>query len=82
MSMIIVLLSVVMLAGPAHAQQQRVYGPDGKSLGTISRDSAGNARAYDERGRSLGTSSTSSDGTTTYYDPRGSVIGRSKKDLK
>ena len=67
------------LAASAHAEQTRIYGPDGRSLGTVSRDSAGSARYYGPDGRSRGTSSTSSDGTTTYYDAQGRVIGRSTR---
>jgi YD repeat-containing protein len=75
----IITIVAFLLAGTAHAQQLRVYGPDGKSTGTITRDSAGNERIRDQSGRNVGTSSTSSDGTTTYYDAQGRVIGRSRK---
>jgi hypothetical protein len=75
----IVLALLLVLAGPAGAQQQqRIYGPDGKSLGTVTRDSQGSARFYEARGKSLGTSSTDSAGTTTFYDSRGRVIGRTR----
>jgi YD repeat-containing protein len=75
---IIALLSLFAL--PAQAGEQvRIYGPDGRSLGTVTKDSAGNERFRDVQGRSTGTSSTSGN-TTTIYDQRGNVIGRAKKE--
>ncbi|WP_028164165.1 hypothetical protein [Bradyrhizobium elkanii] len=68
---------LALLTLPAQAgEQTRIYGPDGKSLGTATLDSAGNVRFRDAQGRSLGTSSTAG-GTTTFYNSRGNVTGRS-----
>jgi YD repeat-containing protein len=60
----------------AQAQQTRLYGADGRSVGTATPSGNGSTRYHDERGRSTGTSTTSN-GTTTFYDSRGRVIGRS-----
>jgi YD repeat-containing protein len=70
--------ALVLLALPAQAQQTRLYGPDGRSLGTVVPTSPGSNRFYDQTGRSAGTSTTTGD-TTTYYDARGNVIGRSRR---
>ena len=72
-------VAIALLAATAHAQQTRVYDKSGRSIGTISRDSAGSEHFRDQSGRSLGTSRTSSEGTTTFYDAQGRVIGRSTK---
>jgi hypothetical protein len=54
-----VALAVLLLATPAQADEQtRVYGRDGRVLGTITTDSSG-------------TSSTTSDGTTVFYGADG-----------
>jgi hypothetical protein len=58
------------------AEQTRLYGPDGRSVGTATTDSAGSTTFRDARGRTTGTSSTTSDGATTFRDPRGNVTGR------
>jgi hypothetical protein len=62
--------AAAMLTLPAQAgEQTRIYGPDGKSVGTATPDSAGTVRFRDAQGRSLGTSSTTG-GTTTFMTPR------------
>lgn len=66
---------LAVLALPVQAQQTRLYGPDGRSVGTIATDSAGSKRFYDARGRSVGTSSTDSQGVTTIYDGAGRRTG-------
>jgi hypothetical protein len=73
---IAVAAGVALLSLPAQAQQTRLFGPDGRSIGTVTRDSSGSTRHFDSRGRSIGTSTTTG-GTTTFYDARGHVIGRS-----
>lgn len=70
------LLAAMLFALPAQAQQQRIYGPEGRSLGTVSTDSAGTQQFRDARGNSTGTATTDSQGNTTVYDPRGNVVGR------
>jgi hypothetical protein len=60
----------------APAQQTRLYGADGRSVGTATPYGNGSIRYRDERGRSTGTATTTN-GTTTFYDARGRVIGRS-----
>lgn len=78
LTLVAILLATLLFALPAQAQQQRVYGPDGRSIGTVTTDSAGNQTFRDARGNTTGTSSTNSQGTTV-YDSRGNVIGRSSR---
>jgi YD repeat-containing protein len=71
------LLTLAALASNATAQQTRIYGPDGRSVGTATTDSSGTVTNRDARGNVVSRESTSSDGVTTHYDARGRVIGRS-----
>jgi YD repeat-containing protein len=66
---ILLLVSTSVLAG----EQTRVYGPDGRSLGTIVPQGDGTNRFYDARGNSRGTSTTTGN-TTKDYDARGNVL--------
>jgi hypothetical protein len=66
----------VFAAGAAMADEQtRFFGPDGRTIGTATTDSAGSTRFRDARGRTTGMSTTIG-GTTTFYDERGRVVGR------
>jgi len=53
---IIITIALALATAPAVAQQQRFYGPDGRSLGTAVPLGHGSTRYYDRRGNSLGTS--------------------------
>jgi YD repeat-containing protein len=68
-----VMMALINVAGAG--EQTRVYGPDGRSTGTIVPQGQGSFRYYDAGGRSLGTSTTTAN-TTTFYDPLGNVTGR------
>ncbi|MBR0883887.1 YD repeat-containing protein [Bradyrhizobium barranii subsp. barranii] len=82
MMMFRIAASLVVLALPAQAgEQTRLYGPDGRSVGTAAPDSAGSTRYYDASGRSLGTSTTTG-GTTTFYDARGNITGKATAPAK
>jgi YD repeat-containing protein len=73
----ICLIIALLTAGAAMAAEQtRLYGPDGRSAGTATTDSAGTTTYRDAQGRTIGTATTSG-GTTTFYDARGNVTGRS-----
>jgi hypothetical protein len=64
----LVALIVLLLTTPAQAGEQvRLYGADGRSLGTITTDTAGTSHYRDAQGHSIGTSSTDSSGVTTFY---------------
>jgi hypothetical protein len=56
--------------------QTRIYGPDGRSIGTATPQGDGSVRYRDAGGNSLGTSTTTPGGTTTLYGPGGSVTGK------
>jgi YD repeat-containing protein len=62
------------------AEQTRVYGPDGRSTGTIVPQGEGTVRYYDSRGNSLGTSTTIG-GTTRFYDARGRSTGSATRPV-
>jgi YD repeat-containing protein len=55
-------------------EQARIYGPDGRSIGTAVPIGDGSVRYYDARGHSLGTSTTTGN-TTKYYDEHGRPAG-------
>ena len=57
----------LLTAGDALAQQQTIYGPDGR-VRRITTDSQGSTTIYDASGRVTGRTSTDSQGTTTIYD--------------
>jgi len=71
----IITIALVLATAPAVAQQQRFYGPDGRSLGTAVPLGHGSTRYYDRRGNSLGTSTTSAGGVTWFYGPDGRPTG-------
>jgi hypothetical protein len=60
--------------------QTRIYGSDGRSIGTATPQSDGSVRYRDAGGNSIGTSTTTPSGsagsTTTFYGPGGSVTGK------
>jgi YD repeat-containing protein len=70
LAMIVLALPSLALAG----EQTRVYGPDGRSIGTIVPQGEGTVRTYDAQGRSTGTATTTGN-TTKFYDARGNVLG-------
>jgi YD repeat-containing protein len=69
--------AVLFAAGTAMTgEQTRLYGPDGRSVGTATTDSSGSTTTFrDAQGRTIGTTTTTG-GTTTLYDARGNVMGR------
>jgi hypothetical protein len=67
--------SVAAIVKAHGGEQTRIYGPDGRSLGTATPQSDGTIRYRDSRGNSLGTSTTTGN-TTTFYGPGGSVTGK------
>lgn len=72
------ILSVLLLAyscGTGQAQQQIIYGPDGRRAGTVTTDSQGSATVYDSAGRVSGRTATDSQGTVTIYDAAGRKVG-------
>jgi len=69
------LLVLALLAGNAQAQQQTIYGPDGKVTGRVTTDSQGSRVLYDASGRVTGRTSTDSQGTTTIYGADGRKAG-------
>jgi hypothetical protein len=70
-------IAMLLVTGAASAgEQTRLFGPDGRSLGTVTTDGSGGTVVRDARGRTVGTSSTTRDGATTFRDPRGRVTGR------
>ena len=72
-------LALLLAAGDAHAQQQTIYGPDGKVTGRVTTDSQGSTTIYDANGRVTGRTSTDSQGTTTIYDASGRKVGTTSK---
>jgi hypothetical protein len=58
-------------------QQERFYGPDGRSLGTATPQGDGTTKYRDSQGRSVGSATTDSTGQTRYYDPSGRSLGTS-----
>jgi YD repeat-containing protein len=73
-----VCLIIVVLAvgvGAARAGDTRLYGPDGRSVGTASTDSAGSTVVRDAQGRVTGRASTDSAGTTIFRDAQGRITG-------
>jgi hypothetical protein len=72
--LIIVVLAVGVGAARA-GEDKKLYGPDGRSVGTASTDSAGSTIIRDAAGRVTGRASTDSAGTTTFRDAQGRVTG-------
>ena len=72
---IIAALACVALASPAQAQQQIIYGPDGRVVGRSSVDSAGTKTTYGADGKVISRESTSGN-QTTIYDDKGRTVGR------
>lgn len=70
----IVVLALTVSNRARAGEQTRVYGPDGRSIGTIVPLGDGSSRYYDARGNSRGTSTTTGN-TTKDYDARGNVLG-------
>jgi YD repeat-containing protein len=63
------------LAGDAAAQQQTVYGPDGRATARIVTDSKGAVTVYGADGKVQERAATDRQGTTTIYDAAGRKIG-------
>jgi hypothetical protein len=72
-------IGAALFAAGACAEQTRLYGPDGRSVGTATTDGSGATVFRDARGRTVGTSSTTREGVTTLRDPRGRVTGRATR---
>jgi YD repeat-containing protein len=75
----IIAIALLLASTGAIAQQQTIYGPDGKVQSRITTDSQGSKTIYDASGRVTGRTSTDSQGTTTIYDARGRKIGTTRK---
>ena len=75
MKLIMMLTLVVLMPTVAMAQQQTIYGPDGKVTGRVATDSQGSTTVYDAAGRVTGRTATDSNGTTTIYDANGRNVG-------
>jgi YD repeat-containing protein len=73
----IVVVLALLLPAPAHAQQQTLYGPDGRVIGRSVTDSQGTTTHYDAAGRRIGSSTTGRDGTVTVYGADGRRVGTS-----
>jgi hypothetical protein len=64
-----------LIGSQALAQEQtRIYGPDGRSLGTASPYGTGSVRYRDSRGRTTFTTTTMN-GVTRFYDSGGHLTG-------
>jgi hypothetical protein len=77
----IAMVGLVFLVVQARSEPQtRIYGPDGRSIGTATPQGDGSIRYRDAGGNSLGTSTTTPGGsagpTTTFYGSGGNVTGR------
>ena len=71
----LITIAALLLSSAALAQQQTIYGPDGKVQGRITTDSAGSQTIYDASGKVTGRTATDSQGTTTIYDAAGRKAG-------
>ena len=72
---IIAALAFAALATAAQAQQQTIYGPDGRVIGRAAVDSSGTRTLYGPDGRIVTRESTSGN-QTTVYGPDGRSIGK------
>jgi hypothetical protein len=70
-----VIAFVLAFTASAQAQQSTIRDERGRTIGTVTTDSAGNKTFRDSRGRTTGTASTDSSGTTTFRDSRGRTTG-------
>ena len=61
--------------GSAHAQQTVVRDAQGRTVGTVTTDSAGTKTFRDGSGRTTGTATRDSGGTTTFRDSQGRTTG-------
>jgi len=77
-AVVIILVSVI---GARSEGQTRIYGPDGKSIGTAVPYGNGSVRYYDSRGNSLGASTTTGN-TTRFYDARGRSTGSATRGAR
>lgn len=71
---LVVVLAMLLSFAPAQAQQQTLYGADGRVIGRSVTDSQGTTTHYDAAGRRIGTTTTR-DGTITVYGPDGRRTG-------
>ena len=78
----IIMILLLIASTNAMAQQQTIYGPDGRVTGRIRTDSQGSKTIYDASGRVTGRTSTDSQGTTTIYDASGRKIGSTRKQMR
>ena len=66
---------VALVGSQALAQEQtRIYGPNGRSLGTAAPYGTGSVRYRDSRGRTTFTTTTMN-GVTRFYDSGGHLTG-------
>jgi hypothetical protein len=71
----LIAIILALIAGPALAQQTVIRDSAGRTVGTVSRDSAGTETFRDSAGRTTGTATRDSGGTTTFRDNMGRVTG-------
>jgi hypothetical protein len=77
------IFALALVGSQALAQEQtRIYGPDGRSLGTAAAYGTGSVRYRDSRGRTAFTTTTMN-GVTRFYDSGGhltaTVIGSRRR---
>src|SRR5262249_37643973 len=69
------IFALALVGSQALAQEQtRIYGPDGRSLGTAAPYGTGSVRYRDSRGRTTFTTTTMN-GVTRFYDSGGHLTG-------
>ena len=70
------IFALALVGSQALAQEQtRIYGPDGRSLGTAAPYGTGSVRYRDSRGRTAFTTTTMN-GVTRFYDSGGHLTAR------
>ena len=84
MKTVATIFALALVSSQALAQEQtRIYGPDGRSLGTATPYGTGSVRYRDSRGRTNFTTTTTTNGVTRIYDSSGhltaTVIGSRRR---
>src|SRR5262249_5135141 len=81
MKKIVLAFALVLATATASAEQTRLYGRDGRSVGTGVPLGDGSVRYFDARGNSIGTSTTTGN-TTRFYDAGGKPTGSFQFDRR
>ena len=71
----IALLTAILLATAASAQQTTLRDASGRITGTVTTDANGTKTFRDGSGRTTGTANTDANGTTTFRDGSGRMTG-------